>query len=136
MVIPVLVKGVRMTYWPLTFSFVALLQCDLSVANILPRYVNSFTGFIVVSSTLMSFSMVVVEFGWNITSVFYMWILSPNFDDALANASTILWISSAEWTISTLLSAKSSSLTSIFVVFVFALKCETVKRSDFRRAWM
>ena len=85
-----------------------------------PRYVNSFTWFSVVSSTLMSSSMVIVEFGWNITSVFFMLILRPNFDDALANASTILWISSA---ISALSSAKSSSLTSIFVVFVFALKC-------------
>ena len=28
---------------------------------------NSFTGFSVVSSTLMSFSMVIVEFGGNIT---------------------------------------------------------------------
>ena len=73
---------------------------------------NSFTWFSVVSSTLM----VIVEFGWNITSVFYMLILRPNFDDALANASTILWISSAEWEISALSSAKSSSLTSIFVI--------------------
>ena len=70
-----------------------------------------------VSSTLMSSSMVVVEFGWNITSVFFMLILRPNFDDALANASTILWISSAEWAISALSSEKSSSLTSIFVFF-------------------
>ena len=43
-------------------------------------------------------------------------------DDALANASTIFWISSAEWAISALSSAKNSYLTSIFVVFVFALK--------------
>ena len=104
-----------MTYWPLTFSFAALL---LSLAIILPRYVNSFTGFSMVSATLMSSSIVTVEFGWNITSVFFMLILRPNFDDALANASTILWISSAEWAISALLSTKSSSLTSIFVVFV------------------
>ena len=84
----------------------------------------------------MSSSMVVVEFGWNITSVFFMLILRSNFDDALANASTILWISSAEEEISVLSSAKSSSLTSIFVVFVFALKCATVKRSAFWRDWM
>ena len=32
--------------------------------------------------------------------------------------------------------AKSSSLTRIFVVFVFALKCATVKRSAFWRDWM
>ena len=50
---------------------------------------NYFTGFSVVSSTLMSSSMVVVEFGWNIASVFFMLILRPNFDDALANTSTI-----------------------------------------------
>ena len=81
----------------------------------------------------MSSSMVVVEFGWNITSVFLMLILRPHLDDALVNASTILWISSAEWTISALSSAKSSSLTSIFVVFVFARKCATVKRSAFKR---
>ena len=80
-----------------------------------------------VSSTLMSSSMVIVEFGWNITSVFLMLILRPNFDDALANASTILWISSAECAIGALSSAKGSSLTSIFVVFVFALKCATVQ---------
>ena len=46
------------------------------------------------------------------------------------------WISSAEWAISVLSSAKSSSLASIFVVFVFALKCATVKRSAFWRDWM
>ena len=94
-----------------------------SLAIILPRYVNYFTGFSVVSSTLMSSSMVVVEFGWNITSVFFMLILRPNFDDALANASTILWISSAEWAISALSSAKSSSLTSIFVFFLRSEVC-------------
>ena len=52
----------------------------------------------------------------DMNSVFVMLILRPNFDDALANASTIFWISSAEWVISALSSAKSSSLTSIFVV--------------------
>ena len=80
--------------------------------------------------------MVIVEFRWNMNSVFCMLILRPNFDDALANASTILWISSAEWAIIALSSAKSSSLTSIFVFFVFALKCATVKRSAFWRDWM
>ena len=89
-----------------------------------------------VSSTLMSSSIVVVEFGWKITSVFFILILRPNFDDALANASTILWISSAEWAICVMSSAKSGSFTSIIVVFVFALKCETVKRSAFWRDWM
>ena len=84
----------------------------------------------------MSSSMVIVEFGWNITSVFFMLILRPNFDDALENASTFLWIFSAEWAISALSSAKSSSLTSIFMVFVFALKCATVKRSVFWRDCM
>ena len=88
------------------------------------------------SSTLMSSSMVIVEFGWNITSVVFMLILRPNCDDALANASTILWISSADWAISALSSAKSSFLTSIFVFFVFALKCASVKRSAFWRDWM
>ena len=78
-----------------------------SLAFILPRYVNSFTGLSVVLSTLMS-SNVVVEFRWNITSVFFMLILRPNFDDALANASTILWISSAEWAISALSSEKKT----------------------------
>ena len=38
--------------------------------------------------------------------------------------------------INALSSAKSSSLTSIFVVFVFVLKCATVKRSAFWRDWM
>ena len=73
----------------------------------------------VVSSTLMSSSMVIVEFGWN-----------NHFDDALANASTILWISSAEWAISALFSHK------YMCGFVFALKCATVKRSAFWRDWM
>ena len=89
-----------------------------------------------VSSIFMSSSIVVVEFGWDMTAVFFMLILRPNFDDALANASTILWISYAEWTISALLSAKINSLTSIFVVFVFAVKCETVKRSACWCDWM
>ena len=83
------------------------------------------------SSTLMAFSMAVVEFVWNITSVFFILIFSPNYDDALANASTILWISSAECAISAISSAKSSSLTHIFVVFVFTLKCATIKKSAF-----
>ena len=76
---------------------------------------NSCAGFSMVSHTLMSSPLDVVEFGWNMTSVFFMLILRPNFDDTLANASTILWISSAEWENSALSSAKSSSLTSIFV---------------------
>ena len=85
----------------------------------------------------MFFSIVVVEFGWNINYVFCMLILRPNFDDALANASTILWISSAEWDISVLSSGKKHGYpTSIFVDFVFALKCSTVKRSAFWRDWM
>ena len=41
-----------------------------------------------VSSTLISSSMVVVEFGWNITSVFYVDL--EDFDAALAKVSTIL----------------------------------------------
>ena len=76
-----------------------------------------------VSSTLMSSSMVIVEFGWNITSVFFMLILRPNFDDALANAfddaltnaSTLLWISSAEWAISALSSAKKEVLSQVYL---------------------
>ena len=80
-----------MRYWPLTYSFVALLQCDRRLL----LYCRD-TRFSVVSSTLMSSFMVIVEFGWNITFVFFMLLLRPNFDDALANASTILWISSAE----------------------------------------
>ena len=77
---------------------------------------NSCTGLSVVSSTLMSSSMVVVEFRWNITSVFFMLIFRPNFYDAVANISTLLWISSDECAFSALSSAQSSSLTSIFVV--------------------
>ena len=60
-----------------------------------------------------------------------MLILRPNFDDALVNASTIHWTSSAEWAISALSFVKGSSLTSICVVFVFALKCVTVQRAAF-----
>ena len=91
-------------------------KVDSMIAQLIFLLLLSFTGFSVVSSTLMSSSMVIVEFGWNITSVFFMFILRPNFDHALANASAILWISSTEWAISALSSAKSSSLTSIFVV--------------------
>ena len=64
----------------------------------------------------MSLSMGVVEFGWNITSVFFMLIFGPNFDDTVANASTTPWIPSAEWETSALSFAKNSYLTSIFVV--------------------
>ena len=85
-----------------------------------------------VSSILMSFSIVVVEFGWNITSVFFMLILRPNFYDALKTHQQ----SSGSPLLSGQSSAKSSSPTSIFVVFVFALKCETVKRSVFWCDWM
>ena len=59
MVITVFLKGARMICWPLTLSFIALLQCDCEFLHI----------FSVISSTLMSFSMVVVELGWNINSV-------------------------------------------------------------------
>ena len=50
--------------------------------------------------------------------------------------STIFWISSVECVISAMSSAKSNYLTSIFVFFVFALKCATVKRSIFWRDCM
>ena len=45
----------------------------------------------------------------------------------------LLWISSAEWEINALSSAKSSSLTSILV---YTLKYVTVKRSAFMRDGM
>ena len=49
-------------------------------------------------------------------------------------------VSSAEWAISALSSAKSSYLTifkkRIVLVFVFALKCATVKRFVFWCDWM
>ena len=99
----------------------------------LPKYLNSRTWFSVASSTLISSSMCVVEFSWNISSVFFMLIFRLNFDDAVVNASTILKISSAEWATSALSSAKRGFLTGIFVFFVFALKCATVKRSAFWR---
>ena len=63
----------------------------------LPGYVYSCTRFSLISSPLMSSSIVIVEFGCNITSVYFMLIFSPNFDDTVANASTILWTSSAGW---------------------------------------
>ena len=73
-------------------------------------YENSCIWLSMVSSALMSSSMVVVEFGWNIASVFFMLIFMPKFDDAMANASPILWISSAEWAISALSFAKKTVL--------------------------
>ena len=57
----------------------------------LPRYVNSCTGFSVVSSTLMSTSLSIIEFGWNITSVFLVLIFWPKLDAVVANGSTNLW---------------------------------------------
>ena len=81
----------------------------------LPRYVNYCTGFSVVLSTLMSSSLAVVVFGWNITSILFMLIFRRNFDDAVASASLILWISSVKWEIGALSAAKSSTLKRIFV---------------------
>ena len=52
----------------------------------------------ITDSILMS-SVEVVEFGWNITSVFFMLSFWPNFDDVVAKASTILCIASAAWAI-------------------------------------
>ena len=107
--------------------FCSFVSMSSSLAIILPIYTNFCTLFSVVSSTLMSSSMVVVEFGWNITIVFFMLIFGPNFDDAVAKASEILWISSAEWEISALSFAKTSSHTYI-CGFVYTLKCATVAR--------
>ena len=67
----VFLECAQKTCWPLPFSFVALLRCDHLFCIMLPIYVNSCAGFSVVSSTLISSSLVVVEFGWNITSVFF-----------------------------------------------------------------
>ena len=100
----------------------------LSLAIMLPIYVNYCTGFSVFSSTLISPSLVVVEFVWYITSVFFILTSRPNFDDAVANASTIPWISFAQWEISALSSAKSSSFTEI--VLSFFLRSEVCNCKD------
>ena len=73
-----------------------------SLAIILLSYVNSCTGFSMVSSTLMSSSMVVVEFGRNITSVLVCWswwCIGNHINNPLD-------FSSAAWAISALLSEK------------------------------
>ena len=70
----------------------------------------------------------------------FMLILRPNFDDALANTSTILGTSSG----SSLLSGQfvrsrlqKAVLSEVYLcLFVFALKCAIVKRSTFLRDWM
>ena len=67
--------------------------------------------------------------GWYSTSVFLILIFRPNLFGASEKASTIFCISSAEWATSALSSANSSSLISIRVFFVFALKCVTLNRS-------
>ena len=92
---------------------------------VLPRQVNSRTEFRLFPSTMISSSRVPVELGWYSTSVFSMLIFRPNFFDASEKASTIFVISSAECATSALSSANSSSLISIRVVLVFALKCAT-----------
>ncbi|KAK2166553.1 hypothetical protein NP493_1316g01004 [Ridgeia piscesae] len=70
--------------------------------------------------------ILVVELGWYSISVFLMSIYRPIVFAALEKASTSLCISSAEWV--TLSSANSSSLISIRVVLVFALKCVMMSR--------
>ena len=102
-------------HWTRMFIYIRYWTLNLYII-LLPIYVNSFTWFSVVSFTLISSSMVVIEFGWNIISVFFMLILRPKFDDALANASTILWISSAEWAISAL-SSQKAVLSQVYVWF-------------------
>ena len=54
----------------------------------------------------------------------------PNFDDVVANASTILRISSADWEISAISPARSSFVTRIFVVLFFALKEDYILALD------
>ena len=91
---------------------------------VLPRLVNS-------EQSLACFHQpwVFVELGWYSISVFLMLIFRPNFFDISEKASTIFCISSAECATSALSSANSSSLISIRVVLVFALKCATLNRS-------
>ena len=112
----------------------AILLCISSSVHplvdiVLPRWVNSRTEFSLFPSTMISWSRVLVVLGWYRTSVFLMLIFRPNFFDASEKASTILCISSAKWATNALSSANSSSLISIRVVLVFALKCATLNRS-------
>ena len=62
----------------------------------------------------------VVEFSLNITSVFCMLIFRPIFDDAVASASTILWISTADLEISALGYAKAV-LSQVNLWFLYSL---------------
>ena len=55
-----------------------------------------------------SCSLVVIEYDWNITYVCFMFIFRPNFDDPVAYASTIIWISCAKWDNQCLSSLKSN----------------------------
>ena len=91
------------------------------------------TGFSVVSSTIYIIFLVPGRCRFRLVHHFCLFYVDPqatNFDDAVTKASTILWITS------TLSSAKSSYLTSIFEDVIFVLKCATAKRSAFWRDWM
>ena len=112
----------------------AILLCISSTMHpllhiMLPRELNSRKEFTLFPSTMFSSSRVLVELGWYSTSDFLMLIYRPNFFDVLQKASTIFCFSSAECATSALSSASSSSLISIRVVLVFALKCASVNRS-------
>ena len=96
----------------------AILLCISSsmhplVDVVLPRKVNSRTEFNLFQSTMISFSRVLVEFGWYNTWVLFMFIFRPNFFDGSENASKMFYISSAECVTSALSSANSSSLISV-----------------------
>ena len=95
-----------------------------------PRYVNSRPELSLFPSTMIHSSRVLVELGCYSISVFLMLIFRPNLFDTLEKASTILCISSTEYATSALSSANNSSLISIRVVLVFALKCATLNRSE------
>ena len=61
-------------------------------------------------------------FGWNLTSVFFRLIVSPNRRAALAKESVILLILLIEWATSAQSSANTSSRTSSCVILVLAFR--------------
>ena len=117
--------------WPKVALSLAILLCISSAMLPLLDIVHSRTEFSLFPPTMISSFRVLVEFGWYRTSVFLILMFRPNVFDASEKASAIFCIYSAVCASRALASANSSSLISIRVVMVFALKYATLNRSAF-----
>ena len=67
-------------------------------------------------------TLLVIGFGWNITSVYLRLIVSPNRRAVLAKESVILFLSLVECAMSAQSSANSRSRTSSSVILVLAFR--------------